>query len=183
MDRRNVIAASLALPWAALARAETGPPTKIIFAWAHSGGHGCGRSESRARFQHRILAADRQGDRLQGRESAGVATSPAHLLNLRSGVFAASRSMRSGTSARWFKTWPPSARARSTRVGGAASSRPGTRRRWLLHAQAFASDLVSVASGRQPAGSDHLQPRLHTANRTTAARVVELAGSSNEVSV
>jgi tripartite-type tricarboxylate transporter receptor subunit TctC len=41
MDRRSFIAASLALPWAALpvrARAETGPLTKIIFPFAAGGG-------------------------------------------------------------------------------------------------------------------------------------------------
>jgi tripartite-type tricarboxylate transporter receptor subunit TctC len=41
MDRRNFIAASLALPWAAargLARAETGPLTRIIFPFAAGGG-------------------------------------------------------------------------------------------------------------------------------------------------
>jgi len=41
MDRRNFIAAALALPWAAegrLARAETGPLTKIIFPFAAGGG-------------------------------------------------------------------------------------------------------------------------------------------------
>ena len=41
MDRRNFIAASLALPWAAapcLARAETGPLTRIIYPFAAGGG-------------------------------------------------------------------------------------------------------------------------------------------------